>query len=168
MPRGQPGVPVRNPEARLLSDYLARYYPTTRVQLQARIGGVNPQDPAGNYSSAELRALGVWRRYVDAVLFLPEKVILLEASLKTDPGKISILDLYAHLFPQTPEFAEFKGLPIQKTALWAMHDQASELIARQHNVTVVIFAPDWLQGFLDTLDTRHQRAPLTELSVVSS
>ena len=168
MPRGSPGVPIRLPETQLLSDFLAAYYPSDRVQLQARLGGVNPEDPNIQVSAAELRMLGVWRRYVDAVVFKPDRIILIEANVKPDPGKISILDVYAHLFPLTPEFAEFANLPIEKVAVWAMKDSASELIASRHGVRVVTFTPSWITDYIATLEPRKQRATKLELTAIPS
>jgi hypothetical protein len=164
MPRGQPGTPVRPTETQLLSDYLAARHSTDRIQLQPRLGEVRPELQDANLTANELRALGVFRRYPDAVIFKPDRVIIIEASVKPDVGKISILDLYAHLFRLTPEFAEFKEYPITKRCVWGMEDQAAGLIARQHGCEVHIFTPDWLAEYLDTLRPRDRRAPRVGLS----
>lgn len=159
MPRGQPGVEIRPTETQLLSEYLAARHSSDRFQLQPRLGMIRPELQDADLSAKELRALGVFRRYPDAVVWKDGRVIILEASLKPDVGKISILALYAYLFPQTPEFAEFKTWPITKRLVWGIDDLAASTIARQQGCEVHIFAPEWLAEYMDGMRPRDRRAP---------
>ena len=158
MPRGQPGTPIDLRESRLLSEYLALKYPGARVVLQPRLGAVPAHLQDAGLSSSELRMLGVWRRYPDAVILEPNLVTVVEACLKPDPGKISIIELYASLFPQTVEFEQFRSLPVSMLLVWAVPDEAVAAMARQRGIRVDIFQPTWVLDWLETLYARHRRA----------
>ena len=158
MPRGQPGVPVKAPETRLLSEWIAARHPNDRVQLQPRLGAITPEMSDAGLSSAELAMLGVWRRYPDAILFYSSSVTIVECCLKPDPGKIGVLKVYRHLFPLTPEFADFKSYRIDLLVVWAVNDLAAEAVARMDGISVEVFAPPWITEYLSWLRPRDRRA----------
>lgn len=157
MPRGQPGTPVTLRESQLLSEYLAFAYPGKRVILQPRLGQPGPQTNGVELSAAELRFIGVWRRYPDAVVLLPDRVVIVECSLKPDPGKISMVDLYARLFPMTPEFDEYRSYPIERLLVWGVPDGATEALAREGGIRVVVYQPAWVLDWLNGLRARDKR-----------
>ena len=103
--------------------------------------------------------MGNWRRYPDAILFTPSTVTIVEASVKPDPGKISLLDLYARLFPLTPEFAGWTAVPIEKLLVFGLPDPVLEQVAREHGVRVEIFQPQWVRDYILQGRPRDQRSP---------
>lgn len=147
-------------EMRLVSEFLAENYPDHTTQTRIRLGsipeGLNPD----NFSGGELRALGVWRRWADAIVFMPDRLILIEAAIRPSPGDISQLELYEHLLPKTPELAEHKGKPIEKLLLYALEDPVIVAMARERGIRVVYFHPDWVDEYLAILYPRERRAPL--------
>lgn len=161
MPQGGPGVPHTPRESRLLSEFLAAHYPRARIQLQPRLGQVKPELGGEIMTWSELRMLGVWRRYPDAILLLHNRVIVIEASLKPNPGKISLLQLYGRLFPQTEEFRPFWNFPVELLLVWAMPDVATEALARASGVRVAVYQPPWVLEWLQTLRFRDRRPPQT-------
>jgi hypothetical protein len=102
--------------------------------------------------------LGIWRRYPDAVVLDSHLVTIVEACLKPDPGKISLIELYRDLFPKTPEMEEFRLLPIDMLLVWAVPDEALATMARAHGIKVEVFQPQWVIDWLDTLAFRKRRA----------
>lgn len=162
MPRGKPGVEVTLSEHRLLAEWLAEKHPTARVQLQPRLGSVLPEHQNAGLSTGELRLLGNWRRYPDALIFFASSVTIVEASVKPDPGKISLLDLYAHLFPLTPEFQGFASYPLDKLLVVGVPDAAMEVVARAHGVRMELYQPQWVRDELLKLDPRKRRAARIE------
>lgn len=159
MPRGKPGAPVVLRETEYLAEYLSTKYPRAKVVFQPRLGAYNPDQVAAGLTAGELRMLGVWRRYPDAAVFLSDRVVLIEASLKPDPGKISILNLYARLFPLTPEMDQYRSLPVEKLLVWALHDHAAEALARESGIRVEVYQPQWVLDWLDSMRPRDRRAP---------
>jgi hypothetical protein len=158
VPRGQPGVPVVLNETRLLSEYLAERFKGQRIIFQARLGVIAPANADQTYTQSELRLLGFWRRYPDAIVLLPDRVVIVEASMRPDPGKISLLDLYARLFRASPDFLEYQTFPIEKLTVWAFPDVATEAMAREHGVRVEVFQPPWVSSWMDSLQPRKARA----------
>lgn len=158
MPRGKPGVPVTQPETRFLSEWIAARHPNDRVQLQPRLGGLTPEIQVQGLSANELRMLGVWRRYPDAILFYDRSVTIVEASLKPEPGHLGHLLVYAKLFPLTPEFSDFKDYRVDRLAVWAMSDLATAAVAAQLGIQTEVFTPAWIGDVISGWQARHQRA----------
>jgi len=148
-------------EMRLVSEYLAKYYPDHPTQTRVRVGSLPLALHPEFVSGGEQRALGVWRRWVDAIVIMPDRLILIEANIRPAPGKISQLELYERLLPMTPELAEHKDKPIEKVLLFALEDKAIEAQARDRGIKVVYFRPPWIEDYLKILYPRERRTPLT-------
>lgn len=146
---------------RMVSEYLAKYYSDYPTKTRVRVGRIHPELKPELLSGGELRALGIWRRWADAVIFMPDRLILIEAAIRPQPGKISQLELYEHLLPMTPEFAAEKGKPIEKVLLFALEDPVVAALAREKGIKVVYFHPDWIDDYLKLLWPRERRASLT-------
>jgi len=101
--------------------------------------------------------IGSWRRWADAIIILKDKLIVLEAAIRPQPGKISQLDLYTRLVPHTPELAAWKALPIEKVLLYAIEDPATTLMAREQGIRCVEYKPLWLESYLELLMPRERR-----------
>ena len=148
-------------EMRLVAEYLAKHYAKYEAMTRVRLGSVHPDLQPGSLSDAELRAVGVWRRWADAIVIMPDRLVLIEAKIRPNPGDISQLELYEHLLPLTPELAEHKSKRIEKLLLWALPDDAVAAMARERGIRVVMFKPNWVDDYLETLYPRERRAPLS-------
>jgi len=146
---------------RMVSEYLAKHYPNYPTKTRVRVGSIHPDLKPGTLSEAEQRMVGVFRRWADAVVFMPNKLILIEAAIRPNPGKISQLELYEHLLPKTPELAEHKRKPIEKVLLFAIEDPVVVSLAREKGIKAVYFRPRWIDEYLEVLYPRERRAPLT-------
>jgi len=148
-------------EMRLVSEFLAKYYPEYPSQTRVRLGSIHP-DLEGMLSDAERRMVaGAWRRWADAIVFMPDRLILIEAAIRPSPGDISQLELYEHLLPLTPEFDEHKAKPIEKVLVFAIEDPVVASMARERGIRVIYFRPEWVEDYLKVLYPRERRAPLT-------
>jgi hypothetical protein len=148
-------------ETRLLAEYLAARWPGHRVQQRVRVGRLHPSLEIPGLSPEEQQALGCWRRWVDAIVWDPPRVILMEAAVKPDPGDVSQLELYLHLFPTTPEFQEWAAAPLVGVLVYAVDDPTIHRLARGRGLLVDVFSPSWIVGYLQSLAPRARRAPLT-------
>lgn len=156
MPNGQRTYLPR--EMRLLGEFVAKEYPTDQVFINLRLGAIRPDLDLDGLSPAEVRMLGVFRRFADALVVKPEKLILIEASIRPDPGKLSQLQLYERLVPHTDSLNQYKDRKIRKTLLWAFNDEVLASIAREQGVVVRVFHPPWVDEYLDSLTRRASRA----------
>lgn len=150
-------------EIMMISEWVAKTFPNTRWQTNVRLGKPQPRGPDGLYSRDELVLLGCWRRRVDAIVYLPDRLLLVEAILRADPGKITVLKLYEKLVPQTPELAEFRDLPIQKVLLYCIEDPVLNVLAREEDILPIQYVPSFFDKWFSKLRGRDKRVPRTTL-----
>lgn len=147
-------------ERRLVSEFCREFYPDDEIRFHVRLGSI-PRRFKGKYlSEAEERLIGVWRRWADAVVFRPDRLVLIEAKIVPKPGVISQMEVYEELIPKTPEFAEHVHKPIEKLLLCAVEDPVVTRKARERDIRVVIFHPLWVDDYLEILFPRERRGPL--------
>jgi len=150
-------------EMRLVSEYIARYYPNSISLTRVRLGPTHPQLLSEDLAEEEKRMLTVWRRWADAIIVTRTRLILLEAAILPDPGDVSKLILYEYLARYTPELQQYLDRDIEKVLLVAIEDPVLTTIARAAGIEVVLFCPSWVKEYIQTLAQRKQRAPLTHL-----
>lgn len=147
----------------MVSEFLAQEYPGEEYRTHVRLGRIQPRVEGTFAGGAEERMLGVFRRWADALIILPDRLILLEAAIRPEPGDISKLELYERLLPNTPELEEYAHLPVEKVLLYAMPDALLLTLAREHGIIVKYFRPPWIEEYLQELYPRERRAPHTPL-----
>lgn len=145
----------------MVGEWVSRTFPHSHWQTQVRLGRIQPRNPDGKFTSEEKRMLGLWRRRIDCIVYLPDRLLLVEAVLGAKPGKISVLKLYGKLVPQTPELAEYHHLPVQLVFLYAIEDPVLNVVAREEGILPIRFVPSFFDEWLETLAPRHRRAPLS-------
>lgn len=143
-------------EQRMVSEWLAKNYGQYSYRTRVRLGSIHPTLHPERLSAEERNLVGLWRRWADAVVFLPDRLLLIEAKIRPEPGVISQLDLYSSLLPQTPELAEWQHLPIEKVLLYAIDDPALIALARQHGIRCIMYQPEWLDDYLRILFPRER------------
>lgn len=146
-------------ERRLVAEWVRIMFPNAHIREQVRLGAIEPALDDANISEKELRALGVTRRYVDALAVQDNTVHLIEAKILNRPGALEQLDLYEFLLPLTPELRDLRGLPIVKHLVWAIPDPVVEALARRRGIRVHEFRPEWVDAYLEILRPRETRAP---------
>jgi len=151
-------------ELEMVGEWVSQTFPDARYSTNVRVGRRQPRLPDGTYDREEAKMLGLWRRRIDALVFLPDRLLLVEAILRADPGKVTILKLYQRLVPQTPELAEYHHLPIQKVLLYAIEDPTLNVIAREEGILPIRFVPSFFEEWFDNLRGRDKRAPLSTFS----
>lgn len=150
-------------ELRMISEWLAQTYPEAAYETRVRLGRIEPRQEGAFVSDEEARMLGVFRRWADAIVYMPDRLILVEAAIRPEPGDISKLELYERLIPNTPELADFASLPVEKILLYAMPDDLLLTLAREHGIKVQYFRPGWVEEYLKELYPRERRSPHTPL-----
>ena len=149
-------------EQRLVSEFVARFYPDHESRTHVHLGSTPPRF-RGRYASApEERLVGVFRRWADALVFLPDRIVLIEAKILPQPGVLSQLSLYAELIPKTPELQEHWSKPVEKVLVCAIEDPLISELARREGVRVVIFRPRWITNYLKIVHP-WERTPGLEL-----
>lgn len=150
-------------EMRMLAEWLAEQWPRTEYLTRVRLGRIEPRVDAAELTAGELRAIGVHRRWADAVVLLPDRVLLIEAKIRPQPGVISQLELYARLLPHTPELAEHAEKPIEMILLYAIEDELINQLAREAGIRCIAYHPDWIDAYVDELYPRERQGGRTPL-----
>ena len=150
-------------EMRMLAEWLAERWPRTEYLTRVRLGRIEPRIGAAELSPEEIRALGVHRRWADAVVLLPDRVLLVEAKIRPQPGVISQLELYARLLPHTPELAEHAHKPIEMILVYAIEDELINQLAREKGIRCVMYHPNWIDAYIDELYPRERQGGRTPL-----
>jgi len=136
-------------EQRLVAEFIARFYPDQESRTHVHLGSA-PVRLKGRYATdTEARLVGVFRRWADALIFLPDRLLLIEGKILPQPGVLSQLKLYEELIPKTPELAEHRGKPIEKILVCAIEDPLISELARREGVQVRIFHPAWIDEYME-------------------
>jgi len=146
-------------EAMMIGEWLAITFPDAPWESNVRLGTATPRLPDGHYTEEDLRYLGVWRRRIDAVVYLEDRLLLVEAAMRADPGKLAKLKLYERLIPQTPELAEWRRYPIQKVLLYTIEDPVLVTLAREEGILPIQFVPSFFDEWFASLRPRDKRVP---------
>ena len=144
-------------ELRLLSEYLAEFYPGYEHRTHVHVGSFRYRLEDGKFSEAELRMMGEFRRWADAVVIMPDRIILLEAKIIPDPGVLGQVEHYAELLPKTPELGEHAKKPLEIELVFAVDDPVISHRARTRGYRVRIFCPAWTLEYLRQLSARKRR-----------
>lgn len=154
-------------ETQLVSEFCAVRYPDREVWQKVRVGQIPDELPVEGLEPSEVKMLGVWRRWVDAIVFDDHRLILIEGAVVPNPGDISQLELYLRLCPMTPELYEFRTWPMQGMLVYGVDDPVVRELAARRTLAFELYQPAWLGQYLSRLFPRHRRAPLSQIGKVS-
>jgi hypothetical protein len=138
-------------EQRLVSEYVARFYPDDESRTHVHLGSIPPRLKGKFIPDEAIGLVGVFRRWADALVFKPDRIILIEGKILPQPGVISQLKLYEELLPKTPELEEHRGKPIEKVLVCAIEDPVISELARREGIRVQIFHPAWIDEYMKIL-----------------
>jgi len=146
-------------ETRLLMEYLAQAYPDDRWLTNVKVGTDLRPRVGLELSEEELRMLRVYKRYADAIVIQPGRVVVIEAAIWKSIEKVGPLLQYLELVPHTAELQPFLNRPVVGELLTAQADAIAEKLARSHNLRYTVFTPPWLEEFYAIYPGRKRTAP---------
>ncbi len=155
MPRGRDLWLPR--EMRLVSEYLLHAYPRAIHLTRVRLGTWKPKAEALNLTESELRMLGSFRRWADAIAITEDEIVLIEGAIRPDTGEASKLEIYKRLVPHTPELQDWMDRPIRMELVYAVGDAVVIDYCREMGITCVEFRPAWLSEYFERLQRRQRR-----------
>lgn len=123
-------------ERRLVNEWLRVAHREHIQKTRVRVG------PAIDHPEA--KALVVLMRWVDALVYDGNNVILVEAKLRPDAGAIGQLEHYRDLFIQTPDYKLWWDLPVKLVLLSALRSRDIEEICAKKGIEFVLFRPAWV------------------------
>ena len=145
-------------EMRMLAEFLAENYPGDEYRVRVRLGKIQPRIEGKFITEEERLNLGVFRRWADAIVIKPDRLILIEAKIRPQPGVISQLQLYARLVPNTPELQDFLDRPLEMLLIYAIQDDLLIEMAREAGIKSISYRPEWIDEYIAELYPRERRA----------
>jgi len=144
-------------EMQMVVEWLTKTHPGDAWLTRVRLGSPTAGAPTPDMTLEERAATSMWRRWADALVILEDRLILIEAAIRPQPGKVAQLELYRRLLPHTPEFERYKDLKVELVLLYAIEDPALVLMARERGIRCVQYSPSWLPDYLEILTARERR-----------
>jgi len=161
----------RQVETRMISEYLKLNYAEFSYIMNIPLGAVSEDIMK---REGYQRALGLTRPFrpiADAVVVLPNYLLLVEAKVWNVVNGLAKLPLYKSLVPVTPELKEYmpRGVLLQLVVGWT--NPNLEIMARSADVELKVYCPPWLQEVVESMhrywtreyrDQREKRLQMRE------
>ena len=152
----------REIEPRWVSEYIAETWPDVKVQPRCPLGAI-PKDVEKAYGLEKgARVFRPWRPEVDAVVFTPGALILIEAKISKPMDGLSKLPVYKSLVPTTPELKEYSRLPVKMQLLLVQPLPWVVEAAGKAGVEIVNYAPKWVVDIWEERDRYWSKKAIEE------
>ena len=138
-------------------------YPQRTWYTHVRVGSLPLELGTGELDTEEARMVhGSFARWVDAVVVLDDRTLLVEGKIIAHPVAIGQLLLYRRLLPATPFLNLRTDLPVEMVLLFARADPLVSVLAMEQGISLVQFEPAWVDEYMATRHHRHRNAPLPQ------
>ena len=146
-----------------LAEFLGITFPPGTWRANVRLGKVRP--PAPHELTPEERRMlkGAFGASADAIVILPDKVIIIEAMVRHEPGALEDLIKYKMLFRETEEFRSHWNKPIELWIITPLDLPFYEKLAEKMGIKVVKYKPSWILEYLHTYPRHFWRGKLSSV-----
>jgi len=127
---------VQQGEAKLVNEWLRLNHPQALQWKRVRLG------PLPNKQLSQL--FKVAQRWADAIYLEDDVIHIVEAKVRPTATAIGQLELYRELFPDTPEFSQFRGKAIKLIFLTTADDVPIRRLCDEKGIEYVVFAPEFI------------------------
>jgi len=143
--------PYKQRERRYVPEYVNKKYPDRVTVFYNMAVGPAPEALAKAHPEIPIEHFRRWRFWIDAVVILRDRMVLLEGKLRKPAEGLGQLLLYRALLPQTPELKPYINLPIEMRLVTARPDPRVIGVAASLGITVDIYSPQWVIDYLHSL-----------------
>lgn len=142
-----------------MASYLADRFPRDLTMTRVRLGSLPATELTPLLEDHEVRMMSVFRRWADYIVVTRNALILGEAAIRSQPGKISQLQLYALLLPHTPELQQYLPRRIELELLYAIEDPVVTMMANEAGIRTVFYRTKAAEEYIKLLHPRERRSP---------
>jgi hypothetical protein len=128
-----------NWEKRMVREYVALNYPNNIPFFNQRIGPIQPSEIPGLTHGL--------RRWVDVLIMLYPKFILIEGKCRPEAGAVSQLTLYKRQFPLTPEFTEYADKEVITRLVTMYEDETVRSMCEEMGHEYEVFRPSFFRAY---------------------
>jgi len=146
-----------------LIEYLGITYPPGTWKTNVPLGKLKPI--AGRaLSEGELRYVSKpFVANADAVVVLKDKIVIIEAMVRHEPGALEDLIKYELLLRETPDYQQYSHLPIEKVLLTPLDLPFYSKLAARMGIKVVKYSPTWIWEYLHSYPRKEWRGKLSSV-----
>ena len=141
---GKPPPRVARPETRLIGEYVAAMFPGRRVAMGVPLGPEIEGLPTRLTASGRLKVSRPWRPEADALVWLDDALLLIEAKVAEYVSGLAKLPLYRSLVPLTPELAEWASWEVRLRLVVPRAQNWVAAMAAAAGVEIVLYEPAWM------------------------
>jgi hypothetical protein len=134
----------RQVETRMVSEYLLLNYSKFPSRTGVPLGTIDDKLSAEQGYQKAINMSRPYRPEADAIVFLPNYILLVEAKIWNVINGLAKLPMYRDLVPFTPELAPYTGTEILMELVVGWTNDNLEIMARGLGVTIKVYSPPWL------------------------
>lgn len=150
-------------ETKLLTEYLRDRYGDYAWEVKPRLGATPYSRDVADLDDGERRILENQNRWADAVVILPDSLIVVEATLWDPANKIGQVEQYVELLPHTERFKQYAGRRVLGEIVTAQDDPLARMLIERHGLRYYVYTPPWFDEYLKKYPNRRRRPPLLGL-----
>lgn len=138
-----------NWEQRYVSDYVLEKYPHATHKFRCPLGSVPEMWIREMGLGKAIKTYRPYRPECDAAVITADEIVLIEGKLFKVMDGLSKLPIYRSLIAETPEFDEYKTLPVKAVLVTPKEPGWSKRVAEENNVIIDIYIPDWIRDYYE-------------------
>jgi hypothetical protein len=135
-------------ERRYVPEYVNDTYPVRVAVFYNMAVGPAPEALYAAHPEIPREHFRRWRFWIDAVVILRDKMVLVEGKIRKPAEGLGQLLMYKALLPQTPELSPYRDLPVEMVLVTPRPDPRVIGVAASLGVKVDIWTRDWVQDYL--------------------
>jgi hypothetical protein len=140
-----------------LAEFLGLNFPPGTWRTNVRLGRVKVPEGASLSPEEERLLKGAFAGSADAIVFLEDEVIIIEAMVRHEPGSVEDLLRYKRLFLSDPEFREHWGKRIRLMLVTPLELGEWAKFAEEQGIEIVRYAPPWIMEYIYSYPRREWR-----------
>ena len=138
-----------NWEHRYVSDYVVEKYPHDIHKFRCPLGSVPEMWIREMGLGKAIKTYRPYRPECDAAVITADKIVLIEGKLFKVMDGLSKLPIYRSLIKETPEFSEYKTLPVEAVLVTPKEPGWAKRVAEENKIRVEIYMPDWIKDYYE-------------------
>lgn len=144
-------VEYRQRERRYVPEYVNDKYPQRVAVFYNMAVGPAPEELYRMHPEVALEHFRRWRFWIDAVVILRDRMVLIEGKIRTPAEGLGQLLMYRALLPQTPELKPYADLPVEMVLVTPRPDPRVIGVAASLGIKIDIYTKPWVQDYLRTV-----------------
>lgn len=135
-------------ERRYVPEYVNDKFPDRVTVFYNMAIGPAPEELVKANPEIPLAHFRRWRFWIDAVVILQDRMVLIEGKIRKPAEGIGQILLYRDLLPQTPELEPYRRLPVKMILVTPRPDPRIIGFANSYGIDIDIWTKPWVQDYL--------------------